>query len=191
MGIFRAHVSFIHPVMPDPGVNTWHVRLDTDNPNAGDMVGLAGHLATFYVDMVSAVLADGAAYTYDGLLTAVGDNPETFDTGNSWAAGNAGSSATLPGANCIAVTWRTAVASRHGKGRSFMGPIKAAVADTNGTVTTSPLTAARAAATALASSNAGIPDGAWGVYSREQNIIRDITSATIKDKFAVLRSRRD
>jgi len=191
VGIYRANVRITHPVLPDPGINTWHVRLDSEDPNDGDVVGLSASLADFDVHLTDLVLAQGCAVTYDGLLVKVGPSPTFHDTGNEWAAGNAGSSATLPPANCVVIGWGTQNASRRGRGRTFIGPIQAAANDATGTISTAALASARDAAADLVAANAGPPEGAWGVYSRSDGVIRDFTSSRVHDRFAVLRSRRD
>lgn len=191
MPIYRANVRITHPVLPDPGINTWHVRLESADPNVGDMVGLSAALHDFYDAMLTDCLAQGAQFAYDGVLTKVDPSPTFHDTANTWTAGNAGSSATLPPANCIVIGWGTQNASRKGRGRSFMGPIQQAANDASGTISTAALASARDAAADLVAANAGPPAGAWGVYSRADGVIRDFTSSRVHDKFAVLRSRRD
>lgn len=190
--IVRLNIQIAHQTMPDHGVNTWHWRGDGEaEPPRSDLTEAIGALAEFYVALTDTPLAQGAAYTFDGTVTTVEAEPQVFDAGGSWAAGNAGSSQTLPPANCIVLGWGTQSATRRGRGRTFLGPIQSAVNEANGTPSAASLTAIRNAADDLLAFNAGEGNGAFGVYSRVDNVFRDFTSRTVHDKFAVLRSRRD
>jgi hypothetical protein len=65
------------------------------------------------------------------------------------------------------------------------------VAQADGTVNDAALAAIRAAAGNLVTSSGGFANGALGVWSAKGNAFHDFTSAAVRDKFAVLRSRRD
>lgn len=189
--LLRANVKITHPVLPNPGLNTWHFRIDTENPVLGDVAGVVNMLHDFYDALLTDVLAQGAQFAYDGVMTTVEAEPRAFGGLGPWTSGNAGSSATLPPANCLVIGWTTGTATRNGRGRTFLGPIQQAANDATGTVSTGALAAARAQAANLVADSQAAANGAIGVYSRSENLLRDITGAVVHDKFAVLRSRRD
>ena len=113
-----------------------------------------------------------------------------FQRGNGTGAGNYSAAA---GA---VVNWYTnaVVRGRRLRGRSFMVPLVAAAYATNGSLADGDLTDFRNASTALA---AGVGTGDLGVWSRPSTPggtdgqWSAVTSATVPDMTAVLRSRRD
>ena len=96
-----------------------------------------------------------------------------------------------PPATALVVGWRTSSASRAGRGRTFLSPLTAAAVEGDGTVSGTQLAAVRGAAQTLIDSSTTEGDGAFGVYSQSQSLLRDFVSVRVQDKFAVLRSRRD
>lgn len=93
-------------------------------------------------------------------------------------------------------------------GRTFIGPLQNGTLEPNGTVATASLTVLNNAVQALvdSSTSAGVlNEWAIGVYGQEDatpgaspeirraepKVLRDITDFRIKDRFSVLRSRRD
>jgi hypothetical protein len=185
------NVQVTHPVLPDPGINTWHLRTDAADPVSGDTIALVNAVSDFYVLLLDSVLAQGAVFSFSGDFTTVEASPRAISGHHAWTAGNAGSSATLPPANCLVIGWGTSSATRRGRGRTFLGPIQQAANDATGTVSTAALANARAAADGLLADIAAVGNGGIGVYSRVDSVLRDYVSRTVHDKFAVLRSRRD
>jgi hypothetical protein len=89
------------------------------------------------------------------------------------------------------VGWRTASATRAGRGRTFLGPIGSGALDSDGTIKSDTLDAVRTAAQDLVADSLGFGNGALVVYSPTHDIARDFTASAVRDQFAVLRSRRD
>lgn len=100
------------------------------------------------------------------------------------------------GATGLVINWRTAGVrnGRRVRGRTFLVPVTNASFDTDGTVKAAVLTPIQTAASALAD-GAGTPD--LGVWARPSAPLatdgswHPVTSATVPDLAAILRSRRD
>lgn len=92
------------------------------------------------------------------------------------------------------VTWRTndLRAGRRIRGRTFLVPLASVRYENNGTLTVSALTELRAFADTMIGSSL---QGDFGVWSRpvggSGGVFASVTSATIPDMAAVLRTRRD
>jgi hypothetical protein len=105
----------------------------------------------------------------------------------------------------VCIAWRTALAARRGMGRTFVGPLNTNVNQSDGTVAEAPLARIRNAAAALVTASTASGGWAWGVYGLQSpmpdppppnpedqpRVLRDFTGSAVRDKFAVLRSRRD
>jgi hypothetical protein len=101
----------------------------------------------------------------------------------------------MPPANQVCVTWITAaiVNGRRVRGRTFLGPLSSGQMDSTGTPTGPALTHAAAFATAW--TDAGLTDTSTCVWHRPVGGTggsdHTILTGSVRDKFAVLRSRRD
>ena len=89
------------------------------------------------------------------------------------------------------VSWRTDVATRSGRGRSFLGPVSRRWLQTDGTIHASLLSMITGAANELVDASLGTADWAVGVYSGKDSMIRDITGFRLRDRWAYMSSRRD
>lgn len=81
----------------------------------------------------------------------------------------------------VVVSWRTILATRTGRGRTFLGPLGRAAETTNGTPTPSMVTTMQTAATALIaniSAQAGSPR--LVVYSPKLGTQQEVTSALVR-----------
>jgi hypothetical protein len=132
---------------------------------------------------------------------ATGDILSTTSVAPQSMAGS-GTDSYGPLATGVAVTWRTAgvVAGKHVRGRTFYVPLHSSVAEADG----SPSAAALALfATAAANLIAEPTNTQFVVWARPKKSTVEpgeflrfgsthiVTGATIKDTFAILRSRRD
>lgn len=108
-------------------------------------------------------------------------------------------------ASGVVVTWRSngVVANRRARGRTFLVPAANGAYDLDGTLQQSTMTTLQTAANALIVPNGEVKLGVWA-RPHEQRVNKkgeiipardgswhEITSASIPDKTAVLRSRRD
>jgi hypothetical protein len=111
-----------------------------------------------------------------------------------------------PQALSLVITWRTTLASRRGRGRTFMGPHVTADMQSDGTPSTTLVTDANTSSAALITSSTAYGNGAIGVYGydaaktpgkanprnpADAKIFRDFVGKNVRDIFGVLRSRRD
>lgn len=156
--------------------------------------GCQPHFAAFW-DAVSLRLATGVVGTVEasgdtldestGLLTGTWE----FGTPDGFVGG--GSSSYPSGVGAV-ITWNTAgiVRGRRVKGRTFVVPLDGSSYDASGTIASFTLDTLRTAAAALITDCAG----AFVVWSRPVNGVggsaHPVTSATVADKVATLRSRR-
>lgn len=99
-----------------------------------------------------------------------------------------GSSPTLLAVTC---TWRTTSATRSGRGRTFIGPLGFGVVQNDGTLNDADIATLRNAANAFVNASLGPAGWSFGVLSQKQKLLRDVTSFTVRDRFAYLSSRRD
>jgi hypothetical protein len=192
MPTYRATVDLRFPVGSGGGTNTWHFR--TDNPIGieDEPSTIMGWVEDFY-SAASGLMPTTWSAAWDGTVLEVGvSDPEFTAPRTGWSVAGTDSGSNYGAAAGMAcVTWRSSVASRSGRGRTFLGPIAATQVQIDGTLSADALTELRAAAAALVSqSNTNDGVGALGVYSRTDLVIRDFVGATVTDQVAILRSRR-
>lgn len=173
-----------------PGVNIWHARVDSVADPNPDVQSMADMLETFYGDIAD-LFPSTVVFHFAGEAAGVGDdNGDTF-TADPWTVNGTNTVDFLPPANCVLVQWRTGTGGRHGRGRTFLGPLARSLAEANGTPEEASRGEIQAAVDTLVGSSEGFGNGALGVYSRTTDTFRDFQSGTVPNYFAVLRSRRD
>jgi hypothetical protein len=187
MPTWRASVEIDYaPAQGGPGFNVWHFRGDDPGTGTG---GLQSALHDFY---------DGISGLYPSSTTIVGptqvvdvDSSELFVIEDPWTVVGTGPNSFAPLATAITTTWYTTIATRSGRGRTFLGPVMVDAVDGDGQPTGDVLALIRAAAEQFVSDNGDLVGAAWGVYSVKDAVIRDIVRSAVHDRFASLRSRRD
>lgn len=197
MATYRLPVNLVYPNGGGPGVNIWHLRGGTAQPS--DIDAMVNSLHTFY-NTIATTGVGGAGILQNGLQISA-DTAVDVDTQETHAVTFAsitapGSATSLPPANQLCVSWRTSVAARRGMGRTFIGPLGANAQEANGTPAAAALDVVRGAAEQLVSDSLTDANGAIVVYGYQSQggplrVARDITSSSVRDVFAVLRSRRD
>lgn len=173
-----------------PGVNVWHARTESTIGEPEDVDALAGYLEDFYTAIAN-VYPSTVTIAFGGEATGVGDDSETIFPAPAWSVTGTGAAAFAPPVLAMYVNWRAATGGRNGRGRTFLGPHNAVIAEGNGTPTEDYRTLVQGAVDALVAESQNSLNGALGVYSRAENIFRDFSSGAVPNKFAVLRSRRD
>jgi hypothetical protein len=193
MGIWRATWTIDHPSLGGTGTNTWHARTAVlaGSPAEHEQLDLLnGHLGEFYTALED-IYAGGAHLHFNGEWLRVDVDPPEVYAGDTNDLVVGGTTDALPPANCLVVGWRTSVASKSGRGRTFLGPLRTADNEANGTPS-EPVRAEIATACAdFISSFDGVDSGAFGVYSKKDGVIRDFISGRVANKFGMLTSRRD
>ena len=190
MPTLRLTVQHDYAPAGGPGINVWHYRTATATTSQDDVDLAATRLQTFYSAIADRFSGDSVLTLQEQVVDV--DTSEVVGA-TPWAINGASpADAYLPTAVQVVLNWRTSNVSRSGRGRSFFGPLaNSSALDTNGTPSLALLTDITTAGAALIDSQAGVGDGAFGVYSPTQGVIRDFTSCYTRDSFAVLTSRRD
>lgn len=202
MTVFRVPVNLSWSGSGSPGVNVWSVRVD-NAPLTGDsnLQEAVTAIHTFY-DSVKDIFQAGTTITLGDIVER---NSQTFASA-SWT--------TITGNNTgfdaapvlqIVVSWKTTLAARRGMGRTFLGPLCNDNVENDGTIVPARLTEISNAATALVNNSKGNLNGwavgVWGYQNAKPpkpqvrtdfgRVHRDIVGYKVRDRFAVLRSRRD
>lgn len=203
MAIFRVPIHLTYPGAGSPGANIWHIRT-IDTVPAQELTqanNLIGYIRNFYFGCAG-LFPTGMTCTL-GTVSEELTAREIVPTMNP-LSGTGTSSA--PQLLAICVTWKTGVAARRGRGRTFVGPLAFSAMEANGTPTSTALSTVNMAADTLISSSTGGANGAIGVwgyanpkpYGKENprnpsdpKVFRDVVGRATRDLFASLRSRRD
>lgn len=201
MAIYRVPINIAFTGPGSPGVNVWHVRTDGGfDAGSAQLQGCIDLIREFYDD-VNFLMAQGNVFTL-GTVTEEGTGNEASPTWTSLSGG--GTAGSAPQMLCVVVTWKTSIAARRGRGRTFLGPLASHVVQSDGSITDAQATTVRTAAGALVTASEGFANGAvaiWGLenaatgenpdYPNLPHVARDITGHKVGDQFGVLRSRRD
>ena len=180
-----------------PGLMTWYGRQDTVENQAGadlaaqrlnDAIALAHNLIPHTCTFTGVATVDQLDHT-TGALTG------QFAVAPWSVTGDVSQDGYLPPANQIVLSFSTGdfVNGRRVRGHSFLGPIWSPNADIDGTLTATALTRAQAVAAKWNDSGAtAVHAVVWHrPVGGSGGSIHDITGTSVKDKFGVLRSRRD
>lgn len=175
-----------------PGVNVWDVRTTGGDPGpSDDLQAMTDALRVFYTDLMAGdIFPGGYTASYGGTATSVGESPEFF-TSDTWSITESGPSDVAPPIAQMILTLRTSSATRRGRGRKFIGPVRPTIVQADGTPTTAALGILQTAGNTLLAESEEFADGAIGVYSDVDGLFRDLVSVQARDYFASLRSRRD
>ena len=133
MAVYRATVNLTFPVGNGGGTNTWSLRTGAIGDTAA-ITALMGYVEDFY-DNLSEWFPSNFVAAWDGTVQELGTpSPEYLDPITGWSVtGDAPSSSFLPTAAMVCVNWRSTLASRSGRGRTFLGPLSTSSAESNGT----------------------------------------------------------
>jgi hypothetical protein len=202
MSVFRLPVEFTWPGPGTPGANVWHVRTDVSSGGLqGEQLQAATDAIHGYYASLLGLFAPGTTFTLGQVVdmdTQEGAAPDWDSIGSSAPAGAA------PPVLAIVVAWKTTLVARRGTGRTFLGPLAAGSMQADGTPDDTFLGNVRTRSAALRDASRGdngYAVGVWGLVnkytgtppipSNTPRVLRDIISYSVKDQFAVLRSRRD
>lgn len=199
MAIFRIPVEITGGTLPSPAINVWHARAETLGDIAGVGIspydGPLGALFDFYTVMKSMIPA-GMTITIPSQFTDVDTQEEASADSTIPAITSTGTGSAPPGL-AVTVSWKTSIAARRARGRTFVGPLCTAVLQSDGTISEAHLSSVRAACQTLLDDSLAVNGWALGVYGQQSpglatpKVLRDFTGFKVSDKFAHLRSRRD
>lgn len=174
-----------------PGTNTWHLRTTgSDFAAATEPEDLMGLVEDFYVT-AGPVLRNGLVVHWDGEYHGLGTDLGDSKSFTPWTFTNGGTGADAADGLAVVIGWRTGSGGRRGKGRTFLGPLAQQAFDANGELAELFVSSAEDAAEALVTASQGFGNGAIGVYSRLDAVVRDVTSSVTSRTYGMLRSRRD
>lgn len=189
MVLFRGVVQYHDPSLGGTGVSIFHGR--GDGSGEDDANYLMGTLHDFY-ESIKVIFPSTCTVTWDGsVVTFDTPSPALFTSGAGWTTTGTGSTHPSPPANCIVAGWQTSLHSRSGRGRTFLGPIDRDQVQDNGTPYEEIRSDIESAAGDLIDAFDGAGDGALGVWSPTDSVLRDFTGCKVANQFAVLRSRRN
>lgn len=192
MGVYRATVDLRFGAGTGRGTNTWCFRTIGGLTETDDIEDLGEKLATFY-GAVAFTMPVNSTFSWDGTVQELGVPEPAFRepvTGFTVAGGQTASTYG-PAAAMACITWRTSLASRSGRGRTFLGPLALSAYQGDGTLVESYLSGIRNAAQALVDASTNDTDSqAIAVWSEADGVARDIIGSTVRDTVAILRSRR-
>lgn len=190
MPIYRMTVRTSFPGGSAAGTNTWHFRKSAPIvPGPDSTVTL---VRNFYSGIKS-LFGSTYKWTWDGTLQEVATTtPSLVGIQSGWTeqGSSGGNMDTGPAGVGLCVTWRSSIANRRGRGRTFIAPLPAQWYQTDGTLLDANLVTLRTAANALVSGSVADGNGAVTVFSHVDNIARDIVAASVTDRVAFLSSRR-
>lgn len=191
MALYRYIVDLTWAGSGSPGVNVFHMRTSEPTFIFEDVQVIVDALETFYQGLAQFMPASVTVSGRGDIVENFNTTPEFKDVDGWSVAGGASNPAYAPLSSAIVVGWRTNSATRAGRGRTFISPLSQGTLDTNGTPTAGTVSSMQTIANALVSTSQGSPNGALGVWSESTATFRDVVSASVRDQFAVLRSRRD
>jgi hypothetical protein len=173
-----------------PGVNVWHSRWDGNLSGSEQMAGLLEDLQTFYSGLANFYTTD-TTVSFRGEIAGLGQDTGDSATYDEWTVTGTNTSGHAPPVDQVLISWQTGSGGRRGRGRTFLGPYGNGIVGDDGQL----LPATQASIQGLVDTLVGESDdtgnGAWGVYSRADDLVRDFRSGTVRRPISVLRSRRD
>lgn len=192
MSVWRTVVTFSSPSLGGVGTNTWHFRTTstaTEGEETDQLQSATDNLETFYAAIASAT-AGGTAFNAAGIWTIVSDDSHDQRDVSGWTTGSGGGNP-LPPFCSLVIGWRSTAGDRSSRGRTFIGPASIATLQSNGTPEETSRTQLETAASDLIAASDGPLNGQFVVWSKQENVGRDFTSAAVRNVFGSLRSRRD
>lgn len=191
MPVYEVPFTMTYPQAGSPGYNIWHVRtVDGAGTGDNDLQDAIDAIGAFY-GAIRGLYQPSTTITGPELVEALPRPGTITPVGVFTTTGTSPNGSYLPDSTAICVNFRGTTSGRNGRGRKFLGPLSAQAADTSGNPTAQGLGAVRNALAALISSSSPTNGWAVGTYSRVTGLFTDAVGGTVKQDFAVLRSRRD
>lgn len=192
MGLYRATVDLTFPVGGGRGTNTWCFRTSGGVPDA-DALALAQQQLEGFYNGAMLLCPNTYEARFNGEWRTIADpEPSVVQVATGFVQpGRVGAADYSAAAAMACITWRTTLANRSGRGRTFVGPIAPTSIQNDGTLTTNARQALLDAGQALIDAFAPAGAGAFAVWSPTLQTARDFTARTVTDQVAILRSRRD
>lgn len=193
MAIFRVPARIeIAGLQGGPFMNVFNVRTIGPSGDDADQLGDAlDALETFYTGFIARMPNTTTITLGEGMIKDPLGAPEyQEDDPRVLVAGGVAAGTATP-LLALVVSWRTASASRSGRGRTFCGPFNPSTVGSDGTPDNALVTSVSNAAAALVAASGGPNGWSLGVLSTKQALLRDVTGSTVRDRWSYLSSRRD
>ncbi len=185
MGLYRVETEIAGPTLTGPGLSVMHFEAASDAVIAGakpELVNLWSAWASF---IVAGYQFNCASRILD-LTTGV---PRVVSEGNGQVVNGQSGGQAVPRSAQAICTWKTALATRAGRGRTYIPGIAIARVVSGNLDPATQANMDASAETFLFSDPA--TDPLLAVYHRLTGTYTDVTGAFVRPYFAVLRSRRD
>lgn len=192
----RARATITYPLSGSAGVMTLYTK--TTGPENSASAALCMGRLHDSIALILGACKTTTSFVSDSFVDTIDPATGTItgsDAVTSWTQTGTDTAGYAPPATAVVVGWKTddIVAGRRVRGRTFISPITSGQIDSDGT----PVAGMLAYANAFGAK--WIDNGATAVYTcvwhrpkgTSPGSDHQITSYSVKDKFAVLRSRRD
>lgn len=197
MAVYRLPVNLQWIGPGSPGANIWHFRTQSTVDDSAEVSGAVSAIRAFYFSLAGVnILAPNLFMSATEAVDVESQEVKSVD----FATINTGTAGTdAPEVLQICIGWRTSIAARRGRGRTFLGPLNGSALESNGSIAEAAVTAVTNSAEALVEASDSANGWGVGVYGLQTSgtgpngpkVLRDFTGARVRDRFAVLRSRRD
>lgn len=210
MALWRVPVNISYTATGGPAVNIWHVETDSAiESHENNLQDAVNEIQSFYNFLCQSGTTPACIYPAGTVITLgevinmeTDESAEPTFTSPSTSAGGTPAPPVLQ----VCVSWKTSVRARRGMGRTFLGPLSVNCIQTDGTIVPGVITQVNAAAQALVDDSNGPFEWSIGVWGQQNklpsgatpedrraapHVFRATTDFKVRDKFAVLRSRRD
>ena len=191
MPVYKMPVRLTYGTGSTRGTNTFHFRTTGAAVDQVQIDALVNLVSQFYLAVAGLWGSDSRAI-FDGALTEVGTATPTAGVASVPFNRQGTAIGVTPGPAGVGacITWRSTLATRSGRGRTFIVPLYTNAYESNGTLAAGALTTLQNAATAMVNSSKSLGNGAIGVWGGTPPQLRDVVAATVTDKVAWLSSRR-
>jgi hypothetical protein len=179
MSQLRISVECTDITVSGKAVNVMHMI--SASSSVADAQVCVDDLQTFYT-AIRSLYKTTATITVGARVIDQGVTPPAYVNTTPRVVTGTGAGVSYPSQLAAVVSWRTGVATRSGRGRTFLGPFQANAFSTNvlapGTVTT-----------IQAAANTLLATGRLFVYSPRNNAYYSVTSATVSQQVRTMRTR--
>lgn len=187
--IFRIANKISYNQPGSPGVNIMHVRADAEG--ASELLEEAlSSIAGFYTSIAS-VLAPGVRVDVAESVIQDPLGSRVVIGVPSAAVLGASASVQAPALLCICASWKTSIATRSGRGRTFIGPLEGTAGDSDGSTSNDKRLTVLEAAQVLIQESSAANGWGFGILSLKDGLLRDVVGVTISDQLSYLSSRRN
>lgn len=134
------------PSSTGPFYNIMHVSVPNDDPATA--TAITGLFTTFYT-AIKGIFTTASSLQPAAKIVRVDVDPAVYIPNTPGSVAGTQSVTWAPAQICMVLSWRTAIATRHGRGRTYLGPLGAATLSGNGDLSAALALAAQNAGTAL------------------------------------------